>query len=109
MTPSEVSWLLLAIRAVDDRVSDDDARLAAWSAILDSRVTFEHAKDAVVQHYRRETRVIMPADVNAHARALRQRQHEEQSRAAITAGKGVPMPPEVRKRLDALLGRKDAD
>lgn len=108
MTPSEVSWLLLAIRAVDDRISDDDARLAAWTAILDSRVTFEHAKDAVVQHYRRETRAIMPADVNAHARSLRQREHEEQSRRAITGGQGVPMPPEVRARLDALLGRKDA-
>lgn len=107
MTPAEVSALLLAIRAVDDRIADDDARVAAWSAILDSRVTFAHAKDAVIQHYRRETRVIMPADVNAHAKALRQREHEERTRAAITAGTGVPMPPEVRQRLDALLGRKD--
>jgi hypothetical protein len=107
MTPAEVSALLLAIRAVDDRIADDDARVAAWSAILDSRVTFAHAKDAVIQHYRRETRTIMPADVNAHAKGLRQREHEERTRAAITAGKGVPMPPEVRARLDALLGRKD--
>lgn len=107
MTPAEVSALLLAIRAVDDRIADDDARVAAWSAILDSRVTFAHAKDAVIQHYRRETRVIMPADVNAHAKALRQREHEEHTRRAITGGQGVPMPPEVRARLDALLGRKD--
>jgi hypothetical protein len=107
MTPAEVSALLLAIRAVDDRIADDDARVAAWSAILDSRVTFAHAKDAVIQHYRRETRVIMPADVNAHAKGLRQREHDERVRRAITAGTGVPMPPEVRQRLDALLGRKD--
>jgi hypothetical protein len=107
MTPAEVSALLLAIRAVDDRIADDDARVAAWSAILDSRVTFADAKDAVIQHYRRETRVIMPADVNAHAKGLRQREHEERTRRAITAGGGVPMPPEVRQRLDALLGRKD--
>ena len=107
MTPAEVSALLLAIRAVDDRIADDDARVAAWSAILDSRVTFAHARDAVVAHYRRETRVIMPADVNVHARSLRQREFEEQSRKAITGGQGVPMPPEVRARLDALLGRKD--
>lgn len=108
MTPAEVSALLVAIRAVDDRIADDDARVAAWSAILDSRVTFAHARDAVVAHYRRETRVIMPADVNTHARSLRQREFEEQSRKAITGGQGVPMPPEVRARLDALLGRKDA-
>lgn len=107
MTPAEVSALLLAIRAVDDRIADDDARVAAWCAILDSRVTFAHGKSAVVDHYRRETRVIMPADVNAHARALRQREFDQRSRAALTAGSGVPMPPEVREKLDALLGRND--
>lgn len=106
MTPAEVSALLLAVRAVDDRIADDDARVAAWSAILDDRVTLEHARQAVVAHYRQQTRVIMPADVNAHAKALRDREHEQQQRMALTSGDGVPMPPEIRQRLDAMLGRK---
>lgn len=105
MKHSEVAALLLAVKAVDDRVTNDDARVQAWAAILDERVTFAHARDAVVAHYRRETRPIMPADVNAHAKALRDREHEAIERAAITAGAGVPMPPEVRARLDAILGR----
>lgn len=105
MTPAEVSALLVAVRAVDDRIADDDARVAAWAAILDPRVTIDHAKDAVIQHYRRETRVIMPADVNTHAKTLRQREHEETDRRAITSGQGVPMPPEIRARLNAVLGR----
>jgi hypothetical protein len=105
MKHSEVAALLLAVKAVDDRVTNDDARVQAWAAILDERVTFAHARDAVVAHYRRETRTIMPADVNAHAKALRDREHEATERAAITAGPGVPMPPEVRARLDKILGK----
>ena len=107
MTPGEVSALLLAVNAVDDRVTHDDARVQAWQGILDPRVTVSHARDAIVAHYRTQTRVIMPADVNLHAKAARQREHEEQTRQAITEGQGVPIPPEVRARLDALLGRKD--
>lgn len=106
MKHSEVAALLLAVKAVDDRITNDDARVQAWAAILDERVTFAHARDAVVAHYRRETRPIMPADVNAHAKALRDREHEQQERLALTAGGGVPMPPEIRARLDAMLGRK---
>jgi hypothetical protein len=102
---SEVAALLLAVKAVDDRVTNDDARVQAWAAILHDKVTLDHARDAVVAHYARETRPIMPADVNAHAKALRDRQREEQERLALTAGAGVPMPPEVRARLDAILGR----
>lgn len=105
MTPAEVSALLVAVRSVDDRIADDDARVAAWSAILDSRVTVEHGLDAVVSHYKRETRVIMPADVNLHAKGLRQREVEARQQQEITSGQGVPMPPEIRARLDALLGR----
>ncbi len=106
MKHSEVAALLLAVKAVDDRITNDDARVKAWAAILDDRVTFAHARDALVAHYRRETRPIMPADVNAHAKALRDREHEQQERLAITSGGGVPMPPEIRARLDAMLGRK---
>lgn len=106
MKHSEVAALLLAVKAVDDRITNDDARVKAWAAILDERVTFAHARDALVAHYRRETRPIMPADVNAHAKALRDREHEHEQRLAITSSAGVPMPPEIRARLDAMLGRK---
>lgn len=107
MKHSEVAALLLAVKAVDDRITNDDARVQAWAAILDERVTFAHARDAVVAHYRRETRSIMPADVNAHAKSLRDREHEEQQRHALTAeARGVPMPAEIRARLDTMLGRK---
>jgi hypothetical protein len=107
VTPSEVSALLLAVAAVDDRVSHDDARVQAWHAILDDRTSLDHARDAVVEHYRRETRVIMPADVNTYAKSRRDREREESERLALEAGpRGVPMPPEIRAQLDRMLGRK---
>lgn len=107
MTPSEVSALLLAVNAVDDRVTHDDARVQGWHGILDERVTLAHARDAVVEHYRRETRSIMPADVNTYAKARREREREDAERRALEAGpRGVPMPPEVRVQLDRMLGRK---
>ena len=43
--------------------SEDKA--AAWTAIIPEQVTLEAGMKAVVQHYRVETRQMMPADVVA--------------------------------------------
>jgi hypothetical protein len=107
VTPAEVSALLVAVGAVDDRIADDEPRVQAWHAILDPRVTLAHARDAVVEHYRRESRLIMPADVNLYAKARRDREREQSERVALEAGpRGVPMPAESRAQLDRMLGRK---
>jgi hypothetical protein len=38
-------------------------KVAAWMAIIPASVTFEAGMKAVIQHYRSETRQMMPADV----------------------------------------------
>ena len=50
--------------------SEDKA--AAWTAIIPEQVTLEAGMKAVVQHYRVETRQMMPADVVAFWKRYRE-------------------------------------
>lgn len=105
MTPAEVAALLTAAKALDDRVTVDRARAAAWSAVLDPDVEFDAARAALVEHYRVEVRPLMPADVNTRWRLVKRRRAEEAAERARLEGMprdGVPMPPELRARFRRL-------
>jgi hypothetical protein len=116
MTPAEVAALLTAAKALDDRVTPDKARAAAWSAVLDHDLELEAARAALIEHYRVEVRAVMPADINTRWRAEKRRRAEarqsEAMRRELESSQGVPMPPHIRKmirelgQLGAMKGRQ---
>ncbi|MCI3246487.1 zinc finger domain-containing protein [Streptomyces spinosisporus] len=61
MTPAEVADLL-AYCAAFDRRTIGKADVLAWQPLL-ANVDFNEARDAVANHYARDTRWIMPADI----------------------------------------------
>jgi hypothetical protein len=55
--------VLAAAALVDHRIREPDPNvIRAWARILGD-IDQQHALDAVVRHYRTETRVLLPADV----------------------------------------------
>lgn len=98
MTPAEVAALLTAAKSLDDRVTPDKPRTAGWCATLDEDLTFDDARTFLVDHYRTETRAIMPADINIRWRAVkRTRAEEAAARQLLDAPDGVPMPEHLRE------------
>lgn len=65
MTPVEIAGAVLAkASAYDPRFRNPDAIiLAAWTEALGDKIDADAALGAVAEHYRHETRSIMPADV----------------------------------------------
>jgi hypothetical protein len=78
MNKQEVAILLTGIASVDDRIDPDDARLEAWTAILDADMTLEFARGLMIKHYANTTRPLMPADFNQPWRNFRQVQLDKQ-------------------------------
>jgi hypothetical protein len=82
MNPSDAALLLAFCAAFDQRtVGEADAR--AWSEAL-GLIKVDDAREAVVGHYRDETRRVMPADVIKRVRSIR---------AARINGRTPPTPP----------------
>jgi hypothetical protein len=69
MTPSETAELLALCAAFDSRTIGE-ADVYAWQSVLET-VDLETAKDAVRAWYAQHRERIMPADVNIHAKAVR--------------------------------------
>jgi hypothetical protein len=63
MNRSEVSKLLAVAQAMDPRLGLSDARVEAWSILLDGDMPLDFARDRLVAHYRLSVEVIMPADL----------------------------------------------
>jgi hypothetical protein len=90
---------------VDDRVTLDDYRVAAWVEILDADMTLDFAIGAVRNHYASETAVLMPAHVNRAWRAVKSREKELRHTRQITgAPKAIPSADTMRQ-LDDLRAR----
>ena len=73
MNKQEVAILLTGIASVDDRFDPDEARIEAWSAILDSDMTLEFARGLMIKHYANNVKPVMPADFNSPWRTFRER------------------------------------
>lgn len=70
MKPTDTAALLSLAAAFDNRtVTESAAR--AWAEALDPRVAFDDGRRIVIEHYARESRWIMPADINAASRTMR--------------------------------------
>ena len=79
MTPSQTAELL-AFCAAFDRRTLGKADVLAWHTVLED-LEFTEARDAVTQHYRTETRWIMPADIRATVRAIHRDRLERHTEA----------------------------
>ena len=82
-----------------------DARLRAeaWRAALIDAMDPRWAQDAVVAHYAASTEALMPAHLNRAWRAFRE---SESMRKPIERGPGVPMPPQIKAQIQAMLREK---
>ena len=69
MSPVDAQKLLTICAAYDNRKPDPDAA-QAWALALDG-LRYEDCRDAVVQHYRVSREWIMPADVRAAVKRVR--------------------------------------
>ena len=78
MNKQEVAILLTGIASVDDRFDPDEARIEAWSAILDSDMTLEFARGLMIKHYANNVKPVMPADFNSPWRTFRERNKDQQ-------------------------------
>jgi hypothetical protein len=90
---------------VDDRVTLDDYRVAAWVEILDADMTLDFAIGAVRNHYASETTVLMPAHVNRAWRQVRLREKEKSRTKAITGVQKQALSAESAAQLDYLKRR----
>lgn len=72
MNVSEIARLLKACAQADPMFTFSEDKVAAWMAIVPDSVTFEAGMKAVIQHYRSETRQMMPADVVAFWKRYRE-------------------------------------
>lgn len=105
MRHEEVERVLAGAMQVDDRLTADRFRVAAWVEILDKDMTFEFAINAVREHYANETTVIMPAHLNRAWRQVRLREREKSHTKAITGVQKQTLSAESAAQLDYLKRR----
>lgn len=108
MLLDEAAKVLAIAATFDPRLkppSPQDARLRAeaWRAALIDAMDPRWAQDAVVAHYASSTEALMPAHLN---RAWKSFREQQAMRKPIERGPGVPMPPEVKAQIEAVLRAK---
>jgi hypothetical protein len=84
MTPSQTAELL-AFCAAFDRRTLGKADVLAWHTVLED-IDFTEARAAVTQHYRTQTRWIMPADIRTTVRTAHRDRLERHTEAHPPAG-----------------------
>lgn len=87
MDKLHIASLLVAIASVDDRFDPDEARVEAWTAILDPDMTLEFARGLMIKHYANNTKPIMPADFNLPWKNFRKEQDDKQWFAEVKNNK----------------------
>lgn len=110
MTDEEAGMVLAFAATLDMRLSpptveDGIARAKAWAATLATDMPVRFAVNAVRKHYAATTETIMPAHLNTVWRAQSELDRGRRAVEAARAGQGVPMPPEVRARIQRILGK----
>lgn len=87
MNLTEATALLAVCSAFDNREASEPAA-RAWQAVLDD-VPFDDAKDAVLEHYRRDTAWMMPAHVTQFVterrRVMLEDRYREQQRLELAS------------------------
>lgn len=101
MNKQEVARILTAIASLDDRIDPDEARVFMWFEVLDPTMTFEFAKQTVINHYAKSKTVMMPSDFNLlwkteHRRII---QKELDERLKLESQNSIPIPEEIAKQI----------
>lgn len=102
MNYQETERLLGAIMQVDDRITVDKFRVAAWQEILDEDITYDFAIKVVKDHYGAETKAMMPAHVNQAWRSIRKAEREREKTRALSGSVRVDRSPEVELEIEEL-------
>ena len=113
MNAQEAAKVLALASTYDFRLSppsDTDAivRAEAWALTFAYDLTPEFALQAVVDHYSQTEKSITPSTINAAWRTHKRKAGEKrirQEREAELDQPSVPMPAEVRARLDEIFAR----
>lgn len=90
MKRSEIAQILTMAKALDDRVTVDEARVLAWEMALAEGMDFDFAREALAAHYRTSDRVVMPVYLNERWKAHRA---DLAASRAIAAGRTEGVPP----------------
>ena len=100
MTLSEIAQLLKACAQADPMFTFSEDKAAAWTAIIPEQVTLEAGMKAVVQHYRVETRQMMPADVVAFWKRYRESvQNHVQNHVQGDCVEATEMPESFKQKM----------
>lgn len=99
MKRSEIAQILTMAKAIDDRVTVDEARVLAWEFALYPEIDLEFAKQALGAHYRASERPLMPVHINDPWKAHRRSQSEK---LVIERVVGVPPTDEWKTALEAI-------
>ena len=96
MTTPDVVRLLAVISTFDNR-RVEESTIAAWASVFEGvPVTFDHARRAVIRHFRDSTDYLQPAHVIRLARIARDEDEREERRQRALlpreAPKGDPKP-----------------
>lgn len=99
MRQADVATLLALANSHDPRQRLDDIRVQGWWDLLQQEapdMPYEFARERINRHYALMTEMLMPAHLITAWRTHKQRGRD---RAAIPAGRGVPMPEYVREQI----------
>ena len=115
MTVNEVLVLLAMASTYDAKLNapTDEERLnkaRAWAMAIDNDLSFDVAKQIIIDYYSEHKALLMPADINKAWRARRavensKRRHAELMAELKPSGDKTGMPDELRKLLDEIKGR----
>lgn len=105
MNQDEVEQILVAAMQVDDRISVDKFRVAAWAEILDKDMPYAFGIQTIKDHYGSETTVVMPAHLNRAWRSLRRERKEIEKTKQLTSHNRANISPETQLQLDELRKR----
>lgn len=111
MKRSDIAMLLTMVKATDDRMTVDEARIVAWHYTLDQEMPYDFARKCVVDHYSNSRNTIMPADINERWRihrdneerkAAQDRWRDEQRALEAASVDGRPYIQELMERLTGI-------
>jgi len=91
-----------------DRIDPDEARVFMWFEVLDPTMTFEFAKQTVIEHYAKSKTVMMPSDFNLSWKNEYRRilQKELDERLKLESQNSIPIPQLLKQVIHAFSSHR---
>lgn len=107
MKTSEVAKLLVMAKAIDDRMTVDEARVIMWELSLLKDMPLEFGQQAIARHYAESEKAIMPVHLNDRWKNSQERRKQQNLAKALEPQiTRVPMPQEIKDLLAELRKSK---